>query len=782
MNTLKQIDPGVKGRKGQTLAEFALTLPILLLIMFGIIEFGRVFQAWVSLQNAARAAARYASTRQYYEDQFVMDLDPSDTGNYNDPDGFIPCVDDGPGGTYTAVSDARGTRTTINPAAGTTVNVYTGGLESLFATWYDGRNCDPRQRVDQERRKDMARILSIMLEARKGAGGLQIGAWDWNIPATAAGRNNITGEWANMPWFQMMRTPPVGSDQRSWFSVMVCSNQRFIQPNSSGLYTRGSVPQNDSRFVINLGEGDLVANGVAVTPWDPSCQLNERPNPLPPGGFDNSGVPWLDPGTGNDTVTVVVSFNHPLIMPLLNLANYLPLEARRTAIVEAFREADPRGAVGAPGGNALGLPTATPSPTPTNTSTPTQTPSATSTHTPTATLTLTDAPPFDCALVTAVNPRLVGNQYQVDIRNNNAQQTYLRRVLFTWPTIASINGLYVSTMALNGAAHWSGTDRQDAAATTNTTDTNNQASDPSTILIDNLPIANRSINGNQTGVWTGTILGVVNLSTYMAVANYGVSFTLDNPDNPASPCTVTITAQTPNVVVPTPDCTNGQFIYRWAENQQFGIVRIELVNTRPAPLNLVGFQINWLRIPNNIFLKRVTALQPFGLPGAVLIWQHTGNNEDSSPPTRGGTITPAEGTWVQNFTIEAGSVAQPRVVNIYLDFEGTPGLVGTSRGDFNNSIFAVTCANNPPVNVTIVPQPTPLPTNTPRPTNPPAPTNTPGPTNTPRPPTTPPPPTNTPRPGPTNTPRPPTNTPQPQPTATWTPLPGGGSGGCTQNC
>jgi hypothetical protein len=51
-------------RRGQALAEFALTLPILLLLLFGIIEFARIFQAWVTLQNAARTAARYAITGQ----------------------------------------------------------------------------------------------------------------------------------------------------------------------------------------------------------------------------------------------------------------------------------------------------------------------------------------------------------------------------------------------------------------------------------------------------------------------------------------------------------------------------------------------------------------------------------------------------------------------------------------------------------------------------------------------------------------------------------------------
>jgi len=57
--------PKPRPRPGQTLVEFSLTLPLLLLLLFGIIEFGRIFQAWVTLQNAARAAARVAITGEY---------------------------------------------------------------------------------------------------------------------------------------------------------------------------------------------------------------------------------------------------------------------------------------------------------------------------------------------------------------------------------------------------------------------------------------------------------------------------------------------------------------------------------------------------------------------------------------------------------------------------------------------------------------------------------------------------------------------------------------------
>src|SRR4026208_799905 len=49
------------GRLGQSRAEFALTLPMaLLMILFGL-DFGRVFLGWVSLNQAAREAANYAA-------------------------------------------------------------------------------------------------------------------------------------------------------------------------------------------------------------------------------------------------------------------------------------------------------------------------------------------------------------------------------------------------------------------------------------------------------------------------------------------------------------------------------------------------------------------------------------------------------------------------------------------------------------------------------------------------------------------------------------------------
>jgi TadE-like protein len=49
-------------RRGQAMAEFALVLPLALLVLFGIIQFGFLFASQIGFVNALREAARYAST------------------------------------------------------------------------------------------------------------------------------------------------------------------------------------------------------------------------------------------------------------------------------------------------------------------------------------------------------------------------------------------------------------------------------------------------------------------------------------------------------------------------------------------------------------------------------------------------------------------------------------------------------------------------------------------------------------------------------------------------
>lgn len=47
-----------KNEKGQSLVEFALVIPLLLLIVMAIIEFGLMFNAYITITNASREGAR----------------------------------------------------------------------------------------------------------------------------------------------------------------------------------------------------------------------------------------------------------------------------------------------------------------------------------------------------------------------------------------------------------------------------------------------------------------------------------------------------------------------------------------------------------------------------------------------------------------------------------------------------------------------------------------------------------------------------------------------------
>ena len=49
---------GKDGEKGQALVEFALLVPILVLLVFAIVDFGMGFYSWIAITNGAREGAR----------------------------------------------------------------------------------------------------------------------------------------------------------------------------------------------------------------------------------------------------------------------------------------------------------------------------------------------------------------------------------------------------------------------------------------------------------------------------------------------------------------------------------------------------------------------------------------------------------------------------------------------------------------------------------------------------------------------------------------------------
>lgn len=49
---------------GQTLVEFSLILPIMLIMLFALVDFGRAFYTWIVVTNAAREGARTGAVQQ----------------------------------------------------------------------------------------------------------------------------------------------------------------------------------------------------------------------------------------------------------------------------------------------------------------------------------------------------------------------------------------------------------------------------------------------------------------------------------------------------------------------------------------------------------------------------------------------------------------------------------------------------------------------------------------------------------------------------------------------
>jgi len=57
---MQQQGTKVKSERGQTMTEFTMVLPILVVLLLGIVQFGIIFNHYVTLTDAVRAGARKA--------------------------------------------------------------------------------------------------------------------------------------------------------------------------------------------------------------------------------------------------------------------------------------------------------------------------------------------------------------------------------------------------------------------------------------------------------------------------------------------------------------------------------------------------------------------------------------------------------------------------------------------------------------------------------------------------------------------------------------------------
>lgn len=771
-------------RKGQSLAEFALTLPILLILIFGVIEFGRLFQAWVTIQNAARSAARYASTGRINYDMFEVSV-PADTPeDIAMLDAIIPCIKD---------QDQRGTKTIEDG-----VEQYTGGAESLFATWYDGTDCEPSNEDHQQYRKDILRILSIMYEARDSSTSISLGPSNLTDMTPEKAADVLKSVWEN---------PMPREEEAGFFQIHICSSRGYIDSYSSAYNGR----YDKQRFVMVRNRTDAIGNTGDGSPAAdypfPYCMLNEVPPEFTPNdqpneqALRNAGRRWWDPGGPGDRVTVSVRFNHPLITPLRGQTRYITMEARRSTINESFRA--PR-AIGA---FQRSLPPGTgddPGAVPSETPDPTEEVTATNTpFTPTATFTSTPTDePFNCARLSVQfsQPPFSGRQFYMSIRNDNDEDVELQYVRLEWLPVPEYPAMYLAAMQMQGSMHWSGIPVPANQQPQTLVDTREHGQ--------NIEGAYRTALGNQTAYWQGLFMnGPDNLEAHMLLGDFNGTFEFRQPTTgvlctvqlirPVSP-TRTPTQTLPPDVTPTntPNCATvqDQIRLRFGDFDRVdGSVYFVLNNDSGRNFYMRGFELVWpdathpeIGLAQGTYRLRFvsvggeTSTDPMG----QRVWEASSETQDSTGNLR--TSLPydvatysnnaAEGSWLTN------AIIPPGPTRIHLDFQGFTGSLsqfGVKAWHFNGTRFLINCdlagggngngdGDNGDVDFI---QPSPTITFTPQPTKTPGPTFTPSKTQVPATPTQ----TFTPRPvTATFTPPPATFTPSRTPLGWATPPPSGG--------
>jgi len=265
-----------KGRRGQTLVEFALVLPVLLLLLFGVIEFGATFHAWLTLEHAAREAARYAATGQYNE-AYCAEVGALLDASSPPPSPY----------TYTDWDLADGEADCRVPADAPGVNT-----DDPEDEWF-------YQNITA-RLQDAARLYSIREAARNAAGSLMI---DTDASGDIIRNNDFN---------QGLDGDP---SARGWFHVTVCSTRSPFVFDRSAVY---DLTQASGRPHACLSDPDRLRNTGDEAFQDDAGAPNDRV--VVALAFNH---PLITPLQGM----------------ALNGRRYIPLRSVREMVVEIFRPA-----------------------------------------------------------------------------------------------------------------------------------------------------------------------------------------------------------------------------------------------------------------------------------------------------------------------------------------------------------------------------------------------------------------------------------------------------------
>ena len=282
-NTLKHFrrDPA------QSMVEFAIALPILLLLVFGIIEFGRLLQAWLALENGARFGVRYAVT-----------------GNYN----FDYCDE--------AVE-------ALKDDLALTADEQADGQDDCIITDINGNQVDDVSIPLQ----DWARLPSIRDVSLGGATGI---AYDLADPVSGDYMTFLDDAYNALDDGDFHQDHRGNPSEPGYFNTTICSNR--INQDDATLF---GINPNPFYF-------DPIPGGATVNDYlfPDHCEMVEAITFARVRAVDDAGGP-------GDRVRVVLTYRHNLITPFLS--TWWPtmrLTSMREGIVEKFRTSRVTGLTG----------------------------------------------------------------------------------------------------------------------------------------------------------------------------------------------------------------------------------------------------------------------------------------------------------------------------------------------------------------------------------------------------------------------------------------------------
>lgn len=811
---IKGAYPPKEPRRGQTLAEFAISLPLLLILLFGIIEFGRMFQSWVTIQNSARTAARYAVTGQYDETRYSLDSVPCSTTNYNsDRETYLAPLFLSDSFTLQRYQDRFGADwedylVLQDGQLYQKVDVYVenpasppGQSEHLFETYYGVDDCFPDDQALQ-RRKDLLRLPSIYDAARIGAAGVSL---DDSLTNTEDGETQA--QMLERFLYTTFSNPSPELETQRWFNLVVCSSRARLFGNDFS-----EIPNNPDDNPADINDAVLRYYTAYSDPFFPAgaCVLEERiKDTSDPVLLRNYRVPWMDAGGPGERVTIIVTYNHPLVTPL-GLAPFVRMQAVRAAVNETFRVTNAERALGPSGTSGSDFVPPTPEP---DTATPTLTLTPLPTDIPTETSTASSTPtpePFTCDRINLLPISFADNKVRVFVRNQNPQDTYLTGAVVYWDKVRFPEGS-LRFMTFDTQIFWMGEDTTppaDTRAADGSTENGTTFISPTQpFWVFGDPLMERDAN-----LFEGIFNGTNRLSDVFDGWEFeGSELFFDNPDS-GTDCVKRFVVPPPpptNTPVPddftptatfTPDCASSLMRIEFVRFDPNGDVVLRVVNNRTVSAPFRGFELRWpaWRAAGLRLVKMTvggTSADDITDNGGTgtRVWRANdgagyrptgvviGNPE---PPTITPSYDETIGLWLDpDDPYDVAYVFPPQSETLlFIDFTGVGVSTLESRGvspsDFNLSRFRIECGRDSgrwggtggsgggswsgggEGELILSNINTPAPTPTPRPTNTPGPSPTPSKTFTPAPPTL------------TPTPGPPTATRTPSPTfvtSTFTP-------------